>query len=208
MQLPFRSSAMRGPRLKCGRVYLRPGRQNDWRAWATLRAESRDFLVPWEPSWSGDSLSRAAFRRRLRSHEAEWHRGTGYSFLLFRRDDDALLGGVTLSNVRRGVAQTASLGYWVGERYARQGYMTEALSAVLDFAFERLALHRIEAACLPANQASQALLRKIGFQEEGFSRQYLRINGRWQDHRLFAVLQSDSRFRPQSRPQSHPQSPS
>ncbi len=196
MQLPFRSSAMRGPRLKHGRVYLRPARQGDWREWATLRAESRDFLVPWEPSWSSDSLSRAAFRRRLKSHETEWQRGTGYSFLMFHAADDQLLGGVTLSNVRRGVAQSASLGYWVGERFARQGYMTEGLTAVLDFAFERLALHRIEAACLPGNRASQALLGKIGFQEEGYSRQYLRINGRWQDHRVFAVLQDDSRFRP------------
>lgn len=193
MQLPFRSSAMRGPRLKHGRVYLRPARQSDWRAWASLRSESRDFLVPWEPSWSSDALSRAAFRRRLRSHEAEWQRGTGYSFLMFRSDDDALIGGITLSNVRRGVAQSASLGYWVGEPFARQGYMTEGLRAVLDFAFERLALHRIEAACLPANRASQALLCKIGFREEGYSRQYLRINGRWQDHCLFAVLRDDAR---------------
>lgn len=193
MQLPFRTSAMRGPRLKHGRIYLRPARQSDWRAWASLRRESRDFLVPWEPSWSGDALSRAAFRRRLRSHEAEWQRGTGYSFLMFRAEDDALIGGVTLSNVRRGVAQSGSLGYWVGEPFARQGYMTEGLRAVLDFAFDRLALHRIEAACLPANRASQGLLLKTGFTEEGYSRQYLRINGRWQDHRLFAILRGDPR---------------
>jgi ribosomal-protein-alanine N-acetyltransferase len=114
---------------------------------------------------------------------------------MFRAEDDALLGGVTLSNVRRGVAQCASLGYWVGECFARQGFMTDGLTAVLDFAFDRLALHRIEAACLPDNEASQALLRKIGFTEEGYSRQYLRINGRWQDHRLFAVLQDDPRLR-------------
>jgi len=193
MQLPFRTSAMRGPRLKHGRIYLRPARQSDWRAWASLRRESREFLVPWEPSWSGDALSRAAFRRRLRSHEAEWQRGTGYSFLMFRAEDDALIGGVTLSNVRRGVAQSGSLGYWVGEPFARQGYMTEGLRAVLDFAFDRLALHRIEAACLPANRASQGLLLKTGFTEEGYSRQYLRINGRWQDHRLFAILRGDPR---------------
>ena len=193
MHLPFRSSALRGPRLKFGRIYIRPGRSSDWRAWSTLRGESRSFLVPWEPSWTGDALSRAAFRRRLRSHDAEWQRGTGYSFLLFRAEDDALLGGLTLSNVRRGVAQSASLGYWIGERYARQGYMSEGLRAILDYAFDRLSLHRVEAACLPGNRASQGLLLKTGFREEGYSRQYLRINGRWQDHRLFAVLQSDLR---------------
>jgi ribosomal-protein-alanine N-acetyltransferase len=196
MQLPFRSSGLRGPILKHGRVYLRPARQSDWQDWSTLRAESRSFLVPWEPSWSNDALGRAAFRRRLRSHESDWQRGTGYSFLVFRAADDVLLGGITLSNVRHGVAQCASLGYWIGERYARQGFMTDGLTAVLDFAFGRLALHRVEAACLPENEASQALLRKIGFTEEGYSRQYLRINGRWQDHRLFAVLRDDPRLRP------------
>ena len=113
-----------------------------------------------------------------------------------RRRDDALLGGITFSNVRRGVAQSASLGYWIGAPHAHQGYMTEALSAVLDFAFDHLALHRVEAACLPDNEASQGLLLKIGFQDEGYARQYLRINGRWQDHRLFALLKGDKRLRP------------
>ena len=196
MRLPFRSTAMRGPRLNHGRVYLRPARQNDWQAWSELRGGSRHFLMPWEPAWSNDALTRAAFRRRLHTYEAEWNRGTGYSFLLFRAEDDVLIGGVTLSNVRRGVAHSASLGYWVGEAFARQGYMSEALTAALDFAFDRLALHRIEAACLPSNEASQALLHKIGFMEEGYSREYLRINGRWQDHRLYAILKSDPRFRP------------
>ncbi len=195
MLLPFRSGSTRGLRLQGPRIYLRPARQSDWKAWAELREQSRSFLAPWEPSWSRDALSRAAFRRRLRSYEVEWHRGTTYSFLLFLRDDDGLVGGVTLSNVRRGVAQSASLGYWVGEPYARQGYMSEALRAVLDFAFDRLALHRVEAACLPDNAASQGLLRKIGFQEEGCCREYLRINGRWQDHRLFAMLRDDPRKR-------------
>ena len=105
MLMPFRSGAMRGLRLRQGRVYLRPPRQNDWKSWSTLRQESREFLLPWEPAWTGDALTRAAFRRRLRSYDLEWHRGTSYSFLIFRREDDVLLGGVTLSNVRRGVAR-------------------------------------------------------------------------------------------------------
>ena len=191
MLMPFRSGAMRGLRLQRGRVYLRPPRQSDWKSWAALREGSREFLLPWEPAWTGDALTRAAFRRRLRSYELEWHRGTSYSFLIFHREDDVLLGGVTLSNVRRGVAQSASLGYWVGERFAQQGYMSEALAAVLDFAFDRLALHRAEAACLPDNEASKALLAKCDFREEGYARQYLRINGRWQDHVLFAILRDE-----------------
>jgi ribosomal-protein-alanine N-acetyltransferase len=195
MLVPFRSGAGRGHRLRQDRVYLRPPRLGDWRAWSQLRADSREFLVPWEPSWTGDSLSRAAFRRRLRSYQSEWQRGTGYSFLICRNEDDAVLGGVTLSNVRRGVAQNANLGYWIGERHARQGYMTEALVGVLDFAFDHLGLHRVEAACLPSNEASKGLLAKVGFAEEGYSRDYLRINGTWQDHLLFAILKGDPRHR-------------
>jgi ribosomal-protein-alanine N-acetyltransferase len=178
-------------RLEHGRVTLRPPSQRDWRVWAELRTESREFLTPWEPTWSYDALTRGAFRRRLRAYRNESREGTSYSFLVFRNDDDALLGGVTLSNLRRGVAQSASLGYWIGARHSRQGYMTEALTAVLKFAFSELGLHRVEAACLPNNAASKGLLLKCGFREEGYAREYLRIDGRWQDHLLFAVLRED-----------------
>lgn len=178
-------------RLERGRIYVRPPVQRDWRTWAELRAESREFLVPWEPTWTYDALTRGAFRRRLRMNRGEMRQGVGYSLLIFRSADDALLGGVTLSNVRRGVAQAANLGYWIGQRYSRQGYMTEALMATLDLAFGRLGLHRVEAACLPQNAASAGLLLKCGFREEGFAREYLRINGKWQDHRLFAILRGD-----------------
>ena len=183
----------RGNRLEAPRIYLQPPRSRDWFAWVDLREKSRPFLTPWEPTWSTDALSRAAFRRRLRQAGIEWHEDNGYGFLVFRREGDALLGGVNLSNVRRGVAQSANLGYWIGEPYARQGYMTEALRALVQFAFDRLGLHRIEAACLPHNAASRGLLHKIGFREEGYARQYLRINGSWQDHVLYALLPSDLR---------------
>jgi ribosomal-protein-alanine N-acetyltransferase len=165
----------------------------DWQVWAELREASRDFLVRWEPTWPRDALSKAAFRRRLDHVRQEWEQETGYSFLAFRSADEELIGGVTLSNVRRGVAQTASLGYWVGAPHARQGYMSEALLAVLDFAFEQLGLHRMEAACLEQNEASRRLLEKSGFHQVGYARQYLKIDGRWQDHVLFEILRSDPR---------------
>jgi len=187
----FRIGQGRDFRLERGRIYLRPPVQRDWRDWAELRAQSRDFLVPWEPIWTYDGLTRGAFRRRLRIYRGEMRQGVGYSLLIFRRTDDVLLGGVTLSNLRRGVAQSANLGYWIGRPHCRQGYMTEALMAVLDLAFGRLGLHRIEAACLMQNAASAGLLLKCGFREEGLAREYLRINGKWQDHRLFAILHSE-----------------
>jgi [ribosomal protein S5]-alanine N-acetyltransferase len=184
---------VRGAQLDGRRVFLRPPRDTDWRHWADLRGASRDFLTPWEPVWPADALGRAAFRRRVRMVGSEWREDLGYSWLLFRRGDGALLGGVTLSNVRRGVAQSGSLGYWIGAPHARRGYMTEALQLLLPYAFERLGLHRIEAACLPNNAASRSLLRKLGFVEEGYAREYLRINGSWQDHVLYGLLKPELR---------------
>ena len=181
----------RGLNIESGRVCLRPLKQGDWSEWASLREDSREFLVPWEPTWPHDALSRSAFRRRVRAYDREWQQGTGYSLIVARREDEALLGGVTLSNLRRGVAQCGSLGYWIGARHAQQGYMTEGLGGMLTFCFENLGLHRVEAACLPSNAASKALLLRMAFSEEGYARRYLRINGKWQDHILFALLRDD-----------------
>jgi [ribosomal protein S5]-alanine N-acetyltransferase len=105
-----------------------------------------------------------------------------------RHSDGALVGGLTLANIRRGVAQACSLGYWMGLPFVRHGYMTAAVRAVVPFAFATLRLHRIEAACIPTNAGSIRLLEKNGFVREGYAREYLCINGIWQDHLLFARL--------------------
>lgn len=172
--------------------YIRPPADYDWSAWAQLREVSRDFLVPWEPTWPADSLTRSSFRRRLRHYAEEWHSGVGFAFFIFSRADDSLRGGITLSNVRRGVSQTGTLGYWVGKPFARQGVMSEALRCMLRFAFDNLRLHRVEAACLPRNAASRGVLLKAGFREEGFAPRYLKINGEWEDHLLFAILEEEA----------------
>ncbi len=177
-------------RLAGERVFLRSAERSDYEAWAGLRARSRNFLAPWEPSWPPDALSRAAFRARLARYAEDWRTDQGYNLFIFTQDE-TLIGGISLSNLRRGVSETASLGYWVGEPFARQGYMTVALPLVLDFSFDRLRLHRVEAACLPSNIPSRSLLVRIGFQQEGYARQYLCIEGKWQDHLLFAMLRED-----------------
>ena len=178
-------------RLAGRRAELRAPDRNDWQQWAELRSASRAFLAPWEPTWSDDALSRAAFKRRLARYALEWHSDQGYTFLLFRLEDRALVGGISLTNVRRGVAESCSIGYWIGQRFARQGFMTEGLELSLRFAFERLRLHRVEAACLPHNAPSRGLLLKTGFREEGYAREYLCIDGKWQDHVLFGLLASE-----------------
>jgi len=172
-------------------VLLRTPQIADHAEWAALRAASRGFLTPWEPTWPTDDLSRASFRRRIKRYSEDQRADLAYAFFVFRKLDNALVGGLTLANIRRGCAQAASLGYWMGAAYARQGYMTAAVNAVLPFAFATLRLHRVEAACIPTNAASVRLLEKTGFTREGFARQYLCINGIWQDHLLFARLVDD-----------------
>ena len=174
-------------------VYLRHPVMSDYAEWASLRDLSKDFLTPWEPVWPIDDLTRPAFRRRLRRYARELRDDTSYPFFLFDSGTDKLIGSSIISNVRRGVAQSCSLGYWVGEIYSGKGYMTEAARAILPFVFDRAGLHRIEAACLQTNEPSRRLLKRVGFTEEGVARKYLRINGDWQDHLLFAMLASDPR---------------
>lgn len=175
-------------RVEGRRVHLRPPERADWPAWCELRGESRAFLKPWEPSWAPDALTRVAFRRRLARYAADWRDGEAYTFFVCRNEDSRLVGGIGLSHVRRGVAETASVGYWIGERFARQGYMTEALELVVRFAFTELRLHRLEAACLPTNVPSRRLLERGGFRQEGYAKEYLCIDGQWQDHLLFGRL--------------------
>lgn len=172
-------------------VYLRPPEMRDFEAWSSLREHSRAFLTPWEPTWPGDDLTRTAFRRRLRRHTQEIADDESYPFLIFREGDDVLVGGLTIGQIKRGVAQSATLGYWMGLPFAGKGLMTRSVRAIAGFAFTSLRLHRIEAACLPHNEASIKLLERNGFKREGLARAYLRINGLWQDHLLYALLETD-----------------
>jgi ribosomal-protein-alanine N-acetyltransferase len=179
-----------GLRVEGEGVHLRPPRAADYPEWRELRAASRSFLQPWEPTWPADDLSRAAFRRRLMAYARDRDVGAAYAFFVIRSEDDALTGGITLSNVRRGVAQMGSIGYWCGRPFTRQGHTLAAVRALSEFAFRTLALHRLEAACIPDNAASRSLLVKAGFEEEGFAKAYLKINGVWRDHVLFGQVSS------------------
>jgi [ribosomal protein S5]-alanine N-acetyltransferase len=175
--------AIRGERL-----LLRPPLPDDFRAWAALRTESRAFLQPWEPTWPADDLTRGAYRRRIARYEEEIGRDEAYPFFVFAVADGRLLGGLNLTNVRRGAASMASLGYWMGHQHAGRGVMTEAVTMLAPFAARRLGLRRIEAACLPENKASLRLLEKAQFVREGYAREYLAIDGVWRDHILFARI--------------------
>jgi [ribosomal protein S5]-alanine N-acetyltransferase len=172
-------------------VYLRVPSSGDYADWAELRARSRAFLTPWEPTWASDELTRTSFKRRLRQYQKDLRDETGYAFFAFRNSDRALIGGLSLTNVRRGVTQSVTLGYWMGAPYAGRGYMTQAVGVLKPFVFGHLLLHRLEAACLLDNEASTRVLDKAGFTAEGIARRYLKINGAWQDHRLFGLVAED-----------------
>lgn len=172
-------------------VLLRAPQTGDYEEWAAVREKSRDFLTPWEPTWPADDLTRSAYRRRLKRYAEDQRNDLSYSFFIFSADRNMLVGGLTLANVRRGVAQAASIGYWMGATFVRRGYMGAAVRTIMPYSFSVLRLHRLEAACIPSNIASIRLLESCGFTREGYARQYLCINGAWQDHLLYARLRDD-----------------
>lgn len=180
-------------RFETERLTLRPPIHSDFRAWTALRIKSREFLTKWEPAWAADHLTRKAFTNRVYWAQRSVNSGSALPLFLIRREDDELLGAITLDNIRRGPAQSGTLGYWTGEPFIRQGYMREAIEAVVHRAFSRLEISRVDAACLPENEASRGLLEKTGFKYEGVAQSYLQIDGRWRNHVLYASLRNDRR---------------
>jgi [ribosomal protein S5]-alanine N-acetyltransferase len=182
-------------RVETERMTLRLPEHGDWRQWSDLRDASVEFLAKWEPVWATDHLTRRAFTNRVYWAQRAEAQGTALPMLMVRREDQQLLGALTLDNIRRGPSQTGTFGYWIGEPFARQGYMREAILALTHHAFTRMDLSRLEAACLPENLASRGVLEKCGFKYEGVAQSYLQINGRWRNHVLYANLRGDRRGR-------------
>ena len=180
-------------RVDTDRLVLRPPQHGDYRAWSALRRDSAAFLQPWEPTWANDHLSRKSFTNRVYWAQRSITGGTAVPLFLIRKSDDMLLGAITLDNIRRGPAQAGTTGYWIGEPFARAGYMREAIGAVIHYAFQTLDLSRIEAGCLPENTPSRRLLENCGYKYEGVAQSYLQIAGRWRNHVLYANLRHDRR---------------
>ena len=170
---------------------LRSPHRRDHAEWSRLREASREQLERWEPRWSEHEFTPRSFRRRIRWYAEGARRDTSYSFFVCAKEGGRMLGGVTLDAVRRGTTQRAVLGYWLATGETGKGYMTEAVRAVMSFAFRDLKLHRIEAASIPENVASVRVLERAGFEREGYMRSYIRIDGRWEDHLLYAVIDPD-----------------
>ncbi len=174
-----------------GGIVLRTPKWADFDEWAALRRENRDYLTPWEPSWDEVGLNRSAYRQKLANFKRLIASDSAYPFFIFRADDDQLIGACNLTNVKRGAMQSAHIGYWTGERFTRQGFARAAVRTVLDFSFNGISLHRVNAAVRTDNAASINLLESIGFIQEGLARDFLKINGAWCDHLIYAKLRSD-----------------
>ena len=185
-------------RLETERIVLRLPAHGDFHAWTSLRQSSRDFLTRWEPVWSPDHLTRKSVVNRVYWAARASRGGPALPLFLVRRDG-VLLGAITLDNIRRGPAQSGTIGYWIGQDFARQGYMREAIGVLVHHAFTALDLSRIEAACLPENVASRGVLEGSGFKYEGVAQSYLQIDGRWRNHVLYANLRGDRRGRTDAR---------
>lgn len=151
-----------------------------------LRKESWEFLRPWEPAPNEgiDPCGATWFRALLESSlRADTER-----LIVEHSAKQEILGLFSISQIFRGPFLSAYVGYWVGERHAGRGYMTEAFRLLLDFAFDELDLHRLEANIRPDNAPSIALVQRMGFRKEGYSPRYLRIDGEWRDHERWAIL--------------------
>lgn len=179
-------------RLNGDAVYLRLPKRIDHKMWADVRAASKRFLEPWEPTWPVDDLTRRSFHRRIQRYERDFQDGKAVPLFLFLNDGDRLVGGLNISNIRRAAAQSCMIGYWMAQDNAGKGLMLAGLRAAIPYIFQTLRLHRIEAACIPDNERSVRLLEKAHFRHEGYLRGYLKINGKWRDHHLYALLSSDN----------------
>ncbi|CAD7026352.1 N-acetyltransferase [Pseudorhizobium endolithicum] len=198
--LRFLSRQPQGPLIYSDRHLLRLPQRSDYNQWRALRAESRAFLQPWEPTWRDEELSESSFRARVKRGNEEYRAGYAVPLLLFSRPDLTLLGGLTIGYIRQGAAQSCMIGYWMGERHSGQGHMLAALNIAIPYIYGQLQLHRIEAACIPENWKSVRLLEKAGFEREGLLRKYLKINGEWRDHVMYSRLPDDGEFGKMTRP--------
>lgn len=180
-----------GFQLVSDRLILRLPQHTDFREWSELRRVNRAFLTPWDPEWAPDHLTRKSFTNRVYWANRAARQETAFPLFIYTRAEGALIGALTLDNIRKGPAQMGTLGYWLGQGFTGQGFMSEAVNAVTDYAFDDLGLSRIEAACLPENQASRGVMARTGFKYEGVAQSYLQIAGRWRTHVLFAKIRTD-----------------
>lgn len=164
--------------------------RTDADALSKLLQANRDFLAPWEPVRSEDYVTAAGQLADVEAALERHEQGAAAPFVILDEAGD-VAGRITLNGIVQGPFQSCSMGYWLAEDRTGRGLATQAVAAAVDHAFTELGLHRVEAATLLANTASQGVLARNGFEEFGMAPRYLKIAGEWQDHRVFQRLAED-----------------
>ncbi len=190
---------IQGLRLYGRRVMMRPLVAPDFADWSEVRVRNEKWLVPWEPSRlasQGDpARDRGLFANRCTSRDRDRQLGLAYAFGLFV--DNAIAGEVNLNNLIRGAQQTGTIGYWIDQARAGQGYVAEGVAVLIRFAFEELRLHRLEICIIPRNDNSRRVMDKLRLRDEGVAQKFLEINGVWEDHCRYAITDEEWRERQQ-----------
>ncbi len=179
-------------RLEDAPTAIRPTAPEDAREQLRLRVANRGHTGPWDPVRDDSFYTEAGQRLELDLDQRSWAAGSAYAFAILDLDADArLIGRVALSNVVRGPWQNATLGYWIDKDSLGRGHAPRAVALVLRFAFEHAGLHRVQPAIIPRNHRSVRVAEKVGFRLEGRALRYLKINGVWEDHDVYALTAED-----------------
>ena len=170
------------------RLELRLGSERDAAEIARFYRENRDHLQPWSPTFDLQAFTEAFWLEQVTRRQEDFDAGRSARAFIFPREPcDRVIGNLSLTEIQRGPAQSCLLGYSLAADAQGHGYMAEAVRGAVGYAFEQLRLHRVAASYMPRNRRSGAVLRRVGFTVEGYARDYLLIDGRWEDHVLTAI---------------------
>jgi ribosomal-protein-alanine N-acetyltransferase len=170
------------------KIYLRFLEETDAEALLDLRVRNKAFFQKYSPTVGDDFYTLDFTRKFIRRSEEQREKDGLYSFGIFLNVDGQLVGTVSLSHILRGPLQKCLIGYSLDKRHNGNGYTTQAVSLAVNYAFNELKLHRIEAGTMLSNIGSMRVLEKAGFQREGVERKGVKINDRWEDHQIFAII--------------------
>ena len=180
------------PVISTERLVLRLANQSDVPAIINFYSSNKAHFAPYHPLWPTNYLTQEFWEARVAQYQAEFRNGQSLRLFIFpKHEPETIFGNANFTTIQRGVAQSCNLGYNLSASAQGQGYMHEALVAALAYVFGTLQLHRVMAQYLPSNQRSANVLKNLGFEVEGFARQYLLLSGEWQDHILSSLINSN-----------------
>ncbi|MFB4166860.1 GNAT family N-acetyltransferase [Virgibacillus sp. JSM 102003] len=174
--------------IKGSNVHIRKLKSNDSIAMLRLQKENREFFEEFSMSRGSDFYTIRGQLERIKKYEEDINQDRDYFFGIFNNDGNGLVGTINLFQVVRGSIQSAFIGYFLDKKHNGKGFTTEAVKLLVEYGFEELRLHRIEAGVMPHNAGSIRVLEKSGFHKEGIAKKNVKINGQWEDHQVLAII--------------------